>query len=102
MPTCSRSSVTTSCRLAARCQRSETTFAAIPSSHATNGNPRHSNRGRAGQRLVEDIRRRILRLFTVVHAMCDVGVDPFKIVLIQLGEARRILPRRLHLEALIV
>jgi hypothetical protein len=57
---------------------------------------------KAGQGLVEDLRRQILRLFAVSHAMRDVGVDSFKIVFVQLGKARRILPRRLDLQPLIV
>ena len=34
--------------------------------------------------------------------MRDVGVDSFKIVLVQLGKASRIMPRRLDLQPLIV
>ena len=74
----------------------------MPRSHATNGKPRHSNRGRSPLGLVEDVRRQILCFFAVSHATCDVGVDSFKIVLVQLGKARCILLRRLDLEPLIV
>jgi len=54
------------------------------------------------QGLVEDVRRRVLRFFAISHAMRDVGVDSLKIVLVQLGKARRILQRRLDLQPLII
>src|SRR5713226_3538793 len=57
---------------------------------------------KVGQSLVEDVRRQILRLFAVSHATCDVGVDSLKVVLVQLGKARRILLRSLDLEPFIV
>src|ERR1700687_1187984 len=50
---------------------------------------------KATQSLVKDFRSHILCFFAVSHATCDVGVDAFKIVLIQFGKSRWILLRRL-------